>query len=328
MVQARVVQLTEFGAPEVMRLVDAKLASPASGEVLVRQTAVGFNFIDVYQRRGIYPLPSPTGLGHEGIGVIEALGLDVKDLAIGQRVGTINAGLGAYASHRIVPAEKLIPIPTSIDDEQAAALLFKGMTAQYLVQLTHNVQAGDLLLVHSAAGGVGQIVAGWANSLGAEVYGTASSSEKCRIAEAAGCRKAVNYLEPDWVEQFLAATGGRKARVVYDAVGKDTFLKSLDCIAPFGLMVLYGAASGPVAPIEPELLNKKGCLFLTRPSIFPHNATVATMRTNAASLFAAHAEGRVRVEIGSRFALSDIVAAHHHAESRRGSGTIVILPQG
>jgi NADPH:quinone reductase len=326
MFQAKVVQLTAFGAAEVMQLVEQTLPAPGPGQVLLRQTAIGFNFIDVYQRRGIYPLPTPTGLGHEAIGIIEAVGAGVADVKIGDRVGTINAGVGAYASHRHVAADKLIPIPATITDEDAAAILFKGMTAQYLVQLTHKVQAGDILLVHSAAGGVGQIVAGWAASLRAEVYGTASSAEKCRIAEAAGCRKAVDYSQADWVEQFLAATGGRKARVVYDAVGKDTFLKSLDCVAPFGLIVLYGAASGPVAAIEPELLNKKGCLFLTRPSVFPHNADAARLRANAAALFAAHAEGRVRVEIGARFALKDVVAAHHHAESRRGAGAIVIMP--
>jgi NADPH:quinone reductase len=327
MVQSRAVRLHSFGAPEVMQVETLHLGLPAPGEVRLRQTAIGFNYIDVYQRKGLYPLPTPTGLGFEAAGTVEALGEGVDAFKIGDRVCYINAGgVGAYADRRNVIAERLVLIPDSVSDEAAATLIFKGMTAQYLVRHTHKVQPGDLILVHAAAGGVGQILSGWAKALGATVVGTASSLEKCAIARQAGCDIAIDYSKPDWVEAFLAATDGRKARVVYDAVGKDTFLKSLDCTAPFGLVVLYGAASGPVPAIEPELLNKKGCLFLTRPSVFPHNADVTTFRANAADLFSAIAAGDVKVNIGARFTLDAIADVHRAAEARATTGAILITP--
>jgi NADPH:quinone reductase len=326
-IQARAVRLHSFGAPEVMQVESIELAAPAAGEVRLRQTAIGFNYIDVYQRKGLYPLPSPTGLGFEAAGIVEALGEGVDAFKIGDRVCYINAGgVGAYADRRNVIAERLVAIPDQVSDEAAATLIFKGMTAQYLVRHTHKVSPGELILVHAAAGGVGQILSGWAKALGATVVGTASSPSKCAIARQAGCDIAIDYSQSDWVEAFLAATGGRKARVVYDSVGKDTFLKSLDCAAPFGLVVLYGAASGPVPAIEPELLNKKGCLFLTRPSVFPHNADVATFRSNAADLFQAIAAGHVRVNIGARFKLDAIADAHRAAEARTTTGAILIEP--
>jgi NADPH2:quinone reductase len=238
----------------------------------------------------------------------------------------MNAGLGAYADKRIVPAEKLVRIPDSVSDEAAAALLFKGMTAQYLLRKTHAVQPGEMIIVHAAAGGVGQILSGWGKALGAFVVGTAGSPEKCAIALKAGCDIAIDYSEPDWVKTLLAATGGRKARVVYDSVGRTTFLQSLDLAAPFGLVVSYGAASGPAPEIAMELLNKKGCLYVTRPSVFPHNADPATFRANAAELFAAIVSGAVKVDIGARFKLADIVAAHKAAEARATTGAIVITP--
>ena len=211
----------------------------------LRQTAIGFNYIDVYQRSGKYPLSAPTGLGHEAAGVIEALGKGVVDLRVGDRVVYMNAGIGAYAERRNVSASKLVRIPDGVTDEDAAAVFFKAMTAQYLVKKTYPVKAGDVVLVHAAAGGVGQILSAWATALGATVIGTAGSSAKCAVARAAGCAAAIDYGEPDWVQQVIDATGGRKARVVYDSVGKHTFLGSLECAAPFGLVVLYGAASGP-----------------------------------------------------------------------------------
>ena len=326
MTQARVIQLTEFGAPEVMRLQTIDLPPPATGEVQLRQTAIGFNFIDVYQRAGKYPLPSPTGLGHEAAGVVEAVGSGVTDLAVGDHVVYMNAGVGAYADRRNVPAAKLVKVPAGIGDEDAAAVFFKAMTAQFLVKKTHKVQPGDIVVVHAAAGGVGQILSGWAKALGATVIGTAGSAQKCEAARAAGCDSAIDYSQPDWVAQVIAATGGRKARVVYDSVAQHTFMGSLDCTAPFGLVVLYGAASGPVAAFEPELLNKKGCLFLTRPSVFPHNADPATFRANAADVFEAMASGAVRASIGARFSLEQVAQAHRLAESRSNAGAIVMLP--
>ena len=326
MTQARVIQLTEFGAPEVMRLQTIDLPPLAAGEVQLRQTAIGFNFIDVYQRAGKYPLPSPTGLGHEAAGVVEAVGSGVTDLAVGDHVVYMNAGVGAYADRRNVPAAKLVKVPAGIGDEDAAAVFFKAMTAQFLVKKTHKVQPGDIVVVHAAAGGVGQILSGWAKALGATVIGTAGSAQKCEAARAAGCDAAIDYSQPDWVAQVIAATGGRKARVVYDSVAQHTFMGSLDCTAPFGLVVLYGAASGPVAAFEPELLNKKGCLFLTRPSVVPHNADPATFRANAADVFEAMASGAVRASIGARFSLEQVAQAHRLAESRSNAGAIVMLP--
>lgn len=326
MTLARSIQLTEFGAPEVMRLANLDLPAPGPGEVQLRQTAMGFNYIDIYQRSGKYPLPTPTGLGHEAAGVVESLGQGVTDLRVGDHVVYMNAGLGAYADRRNVPAAKLVKIPAGISDEDAAAVFFKAMTAQYLVKKTYAIQAGDVVLVHAAAGGVGLILCRWARALGATVVGTAGSAAKCALACAEGADTCIDYTQPDWVAQVVAATDGRKARVVYDSVAQHTFMGSLDCTAPFGMVVLYGAASGPAPAIEPELLNKKGCLFLTRPSVFPHNADPATFRANAADVFAAMASGAVRATVGARFRLDQLPEAHRAAEARQTTGAIVILP--
>jgi NADPH2:quinone reductase len=326
MTKARTVVLHGFGAADVMQLETVELAAPAAGQVLVHQTAIGFNYIDVYQRSGVYPLPTPTGLGHEAAGTVAAIGPGVESVKVGDRVAYMNAGLGAYADKRIVAADKLVQIPDAVSDEASAALLFKGMTAQYLLRKTHVVQPGEMIVVHAAAGGVGQILASWGKALGAFVVGTAGGPEKCAVARKAGCDIAIDYNKPDWVADLLAATGGRKARVVYDSVGKTTFLQSLDLAAPFGLVVSYGAASGPAPEISMDLLNKKGCLYVTRPSVFPHNADPATFRANAAELFEAIAAGSVKLDIGARFTLDQVVEAHKAAESRATTGAIVIRP--
>ena len=323
---ARTVMIYEYGGPEKMSVIRVELPFPVDGEVQLRQTAIGFNFIDVYQRKGIYPLPLPTGLGHEAAGVVEAVGPGVGQFRPGDRVAYMNAGVGAYADYRNVPADRLVTIPVEVSDEQAAALLFKGITAQYLLKKTHAVKPGEIVLVHAAAGGVGQILCRWAKGLGAFVIGTAGSEGKCAVAREAGCDIAVNYSEENWPAALLEASEGKKADVVYDSVGKDTSLKSLDCTAQFGLVVLYGAASGPAPAIEPDLLNKKGCLFLTRPSVFPHNADPATFRANAADLFDAISAGLVTASIGARFRLDDIVAAHVAVESRATHGATLIIP--
>lgn len=323
---ARKVIVTEFGALEKMQIVSAELPEPAVGEVQLRQTAIGLNFIDIYQRKGVYPLPLPTGLGHEAAGVVEAVGPGVEAFKVGDRVAYMNAGLGAYADFRNVPADRLVSIPENVSDEQAAALLFKGITAQYLLRKTHVVKAGETVLIHAAAGGVGQILCQWAKGLGAFVIGTAGSPAKCAVAKAAGADIAIDYSQENWVKTLLEATGGKKANVVYDSVGKDTFLKSLECAAQFGLVVLFGAASGPAPAIDPELLNKKGCLFLTRPSVFPHNADPAVFRANAAELFAVIASGVVKPAISAKFSLEDIAAAHRSAEARATQGATLIIP--
>ena len=324
MAETRAIRLNQFGGPEMMRLETVALPAPGPGEVQLRQNAIGFNFIDVYQRKGVYPLPLPTGLGHEAAGIVEAVGEGVSAFRPGDRVAYMNAGLGAYAERRNVAADRLVALPEGVSAEQAAAVLFKGMTAQYLLRRTHKVAAGEMVLIHAAAGGVGQILARWAKALGAFVVGTAGSEAKCGLARAAGCDIAIDYSRPGWAQALLAQTGGRKADVVYDSVGKDTFLHSLDLAAPFGLVVIYGAASGPAPAIEPELLNKKGCLFLTRPSVFPHNADPAIFRENAKEMFEALAAGMIKPEIGARFALKDAAEAHRAAEARATTGAIVL----
>jgi len=324
--KARVVSLTELGSADVIKVIDKELPPPAKGEVQIRQTAIGFNFIDVYQRSGVYPLEMPTGLGHEAAGVVEAVGDGVADFKVGDRVVYMNAGIGAYASARNVAADKLVLLPDNISDEVAAAVFFKAMTAQYLVQKTYKVKAGDVVLVHAAAGGVGQILAGWAKALGAFVVGTVGSPAKFAAAKDAGCDAVVDYSQPNWVEEVIKATGGKKANVVYDSVAKTTFLGSLDCAAPFGTVALFGAASGPAPEIQPEILNKKGCLFLTRPSVFPHNSTAALLKENAKAVFDAIAKGQVKVQIGAKFSLEQAADAHRAAEGRKVSGAIVMTP--
>jgi len=323
---ARIVSLKELGSADVIKLIDKELPAPGKGEVQLRQTAIGFNFIDVYQRSGVYPLELPTGLGHEAAGVVEAVGEGVTRFKIGDRVMYMNAGIGAYASHRNVSVDKLVSIPSNVSDEVAAAIFFKAMTAQYLVQKTYKVKAGDVVLIHAAAGGVGQIVAGWAKALGAFVVGTVGSQAKLAVAKAAGCDAVVDYSQPNWVEAVMKATGGRKFNVVYDSVAKDTFLGSLDCVAPFGTLALFGAASGPAPEIQPEILNKKGCLFLTRPSVFPHNATPELLQENAHAVFEAITSGAVKVQIGAKFSLEQAADAHKAAEGRKVSGAIIMIP--
>ena len=326
MTTARIVSLSEMGSADVIKLIDKELPPPAKGEVQLRQTAIGFNFIDVYQRSGVYPLDLPTGLGHEAVGVVEAVGEGVDRFKIGDRVMYMNAGIGAYANARNVPVDKLVSVPENISDEVAAAVFFKAMTAQYLVQKTYKVKAGDVVLVHAAAGGVGQILASWAKGLGAFVVGTVGSPAKFAAAKEAGCDAVVDYSNANWVEEVLKATDGRKANVVYDSVAKDTFLGSLDCTAPFGTVALFGAASGPAPEIQPDILNKKGCLFLTRPSVFPHNATPALFQENAKAVFEAIAQGYVKVQIGGKFSLEQAADAHRAAESRKVTGAIILVP--
>lgn len=326
MVTARQVIIKEFGTADNMQLITVDLPTPGKGEVQIKQTAIGFNFIDIYQRRGVYPLSLPTGLGHEGVGIVEAIGPDITDFSIGDRVAYMNAGLGAYSDYRNVDSSKLVKLPHNVTDDQVAAFFFKGMTAQYLIKKTYPVKTGDIVLIHAAAGGVGQLLCQWTKALGAFVIGTAGSEEKCELAKKAGADIAINYSHDGWVEELLKATGGKKANVVYDSVGKDTFMHSLDCATEFGTVVLFGAASGPAPAIDPEILNKKGCLFLTRPSVFPHNAKTDIFRANAAEVFDAIARGYIQASIGQKFKLEDIVSVHELAEQRKLQSATVILP--
>lgn len=326
MAKARQVYIDVPGDPLHMQLRTVDLPSPEAGEVQLRQTAIGFNYIDVYQRSGKYALPLPSGLGHEAAGVVEAVGEGVTQFKPKDRVVYMNAGLGAYADRRNVAAEKLVALPADVSDEDAVAVFFKGMTAQYLLRKTYQVKPGDVVIVHAAAGGVGQILSRWASGLGAHVFGTAGSTEKCQVALDAGCEACIDYSNSSWVSELLQVMDGRKANVVYDSVARHTFMGSLDCAAPFGTVVLFGAASGPAPDIDPEILNKKGCLFLTRPSVFPHNAVPATFRENAQEVFTAIREGLIQPNIGATFSLDQVVDAHIAAESRATSGAIVLIP--
>lgn len=245
---------------------------------------------------------------------------------IGDRVVYMNAGLGAYADYHNVPADRLVSIPEGVSDEQAATLFLKGMTAQYLLKKTYPVKPGDIVLIHAAAGGVGQILCQWAKALGASVIGTASSDEKCAIAKKAGADIVINYSKENWSTDLLKATGGKKVNVVYDSVGKDTFLKSLDCLEKFGMLVLFGESSGPAPSINPEILNEKGCLFLTRPSLFTHNTNPFIFRENAADFLEAIQSGMIKSNIGKKFKLDDIVEVHKAAEARKTKGATLIVP--
>lgn len=326
MLKTRQVIIEEFGKPENMKIVTVDLPLPAKNEVQIKQTAIGFNFIDTYQRKGIYPLPLPTGLGHEGVGIVQALGSEVDDFKIGDRVAYINAGVGAYADFRNVNASKLVKVPSTVSDKDVASMFFKSMTAQYLLKKTYVVQKGDIILVQAAAGGVGQILCRWAKALGAFVIGTAGSEEKCAAVKLTGADVAINYSKEGWTKEFLDVTNGKKANVVYDSVGKATFMHSLDCACEFGMVVLFGAASGPVPDINPEILNKKGCLYLTRPSIFPHNANEKVFRENAADVFDALSKGYIKATIGQEFSLDDIVLVHKQAEERKTQSATIIIP--
>jgi NADPH2:quinone reductase len=326
MTKRRVVRMGAYGDPDVLDVLLEDLPDPGPGEVRIRHHAIGFNFIDVNQRRGFGALPLPSGLGFEGVGTVEAVAADVGTVRVGERVAVMNAGVGAYASHRNVAADTLIRVPDDLDDDAVAATLFKGLTAQYLLHRTVAVGPSHAVLVHAAAGGVGSILARWAKHLGATVMGTVGGEAKIAAARAAGCDVVVDYNRAGWAERLLGETRGRKADVVYDSVGRHTFMDSLDCAAPFGTVVVFGAASGPAPAIAPELLNTKGCLFLTRPSVFPHNARPEVRAANAEALFRAMRDGSVHVPIGARFALDRIRDVHRAAEARAVTGAITIHP--
>lgn len=321
-----VVRLERQGGPDVLEVVPAAIEDPVDGQVLLRNLAVGFNFIDISQRDGRAGLTLPSGLGHEGVGIVEAIGRGVTDLSVGDRVAYINAGIGAYSTRRIVPADRLIKVPDDIETDVLAASLFKGLTAQYLVKRTFKVGPGNLVIVHAAAGGVGSILSGWARLLGATVVGTVGTEEKRAAALAAGCASVVNYSDDRWVEHLLDQTGGRKAEVVFDSVGQRTVFGSIDALAPFGLLVIFGMASGPAPPIDPELLNAKGCLYMTRPSVFAHNSTTERLRENAADLFQTMRQPDFLMPVVKKFPLTRIANVHRAVEARQVTGSIVLIP--
>jgi NADPH2:quinone reductase len=308
-----------------MVLEEQVLAAPGPGMVTVVNRAIGLNFIDTYHRSGTYPLPLPIGLGLEGAGVVEVVGEGV-DLQVGDRVAYCSAGFGAYAEALNLPATRLVRIPEGIDFEQAAALMLKGQTTEYLLQRTYQLKPGETCLFHAAAGGVGLVFGQWASSIGARVIGTVGSAEKAALALAHGYHHVINYRTVNVLERLLEITGGEKLPVVYDGVGKDTFEISLDCLRPRGLMVSFGNASGLPAPLDLQSLSARGSLYVTRPTLMTYTATTEELRQSSADLFARVQAGQVRVEIGQRYALADIQQAHRDLEGRRTTGSTVILP--
>jgi NADPH2:quinone reductase len=320
------IRIHRAGGPEEMRLEELEVAAPAQGEVQLRHTAIGLNYIDVYDRTGLYPMPLPAGLGREAAGVITAVGRRVRGLRVGDRVAYVHSQPGSYCELRNLPAERIVKLPRAISDEQAAVLMLKGLTAHYLLRRTVRVQRGDWLLVHAAAGGVGLILCQWARALGARVIGVVGSEAKVAIARRNGCRHVLVMGRDPIAAGVKRITRGAGVRVVYDSVGKDTFMESLDCLAPLGTMVTYGNASGPPPAISPLELARRGSLFLTRPSLFAYIARRDDLDAAARETFRIVSSGKVRITIGQRYALADAAAAHRDLEARRTVGATVLLP--
>ena len=320
------IRLHQAGAPELMQWESIALPPPAAGEVRLRHHAIGLNYIDTYHRSGLYPLPLPSGLGQEGAGVVEAVGEGVSEVAVGDRVAYATAPLGAYAEARNVPADVLVPLPDALSFEQGAAMLMQGLTAQYLLRRTYRVQAGDTILVHAAAGGVGTIMCQWAKALGATVIGTVGSEHKAELARANGCDHPIVYTRENFARRVRELTDGEGVPVVFDSIGKDTFMDSLACLRPLGLMVSFGNASGAVPPVDIGVLARMGSLFLTRPTLFTYAARRSELLAMASELFDLVVAGTLRVEINQRYALKDVAQAHRDLEGRRTSASSILLP--
>ncbi|RWC95615.1 MAG: quinone oxidoreductase [Mesorhizobium sp.] len=323
----KAIRIHAHGGPEVLIYEDADPGQPGAGQILIRHTAIGLNFIDVYHRSGLYPPPGgfPLIPGGEAAGVVLKIGADVDWLKPGDRVAYA-VNVGAYAEHRVIAADRVVKVPDGISDEQAAAMMLKGMTAEYLLRRTFKVKAGDTVLFHAAAGGVGLILGQWAKHLGATVIGTASSADKIELARAHGFDHVINYKEQDFVAGVAAITSGRKCDVVYDSVGNDTFPASLDCLRPLGTFVSFGQSSGPIPPFSMSLLAQKGSLFATRPTLFVYNARREDLVASAEALFDVVLSGAVEIKINQRYALKDAGRAHSDLEGRRTTGTTVLIP--
>jgi NADPH2:quinone reductase len=317
------IRVHETGGPEVLKWEEVGVGDPGPGQVRIRQEAAGLNYIDVYHRTGLYPQPMPFTPGVEGAGVVEAVGDGVTSLKPGDRVA-YGGPVGGYAEVRLIPAERLVKLPEGISSEQAAAMMLQGMTAEMLVRRVYPVKAGDTVLVHAAAGGVGLILCQWAKALGATVIGTVGSDEKAELARAHGCDHPIVYTREDFVAEVDRMTGGKKVAVVYDGVGKDTFMRSLDCLARRGMMASFGNASGPVEPFDALLLAFKGSLFLTRPTLLDYTLDPADLQESAKALFEVVESGKVKIEVGQRFALKDAAEAHRALEARRTTGSTVL----
>ena len=321
------IRIYETGGPEVMRWEADDPGNPQAGEAVVRHEAVGLNFIDVYHRTGIYPLPElPAVPGMEGAGVVEAVGEGVSEVAVGDRVAYAGVPPGAYAEVRRIPAHRLVQLPDEISFQQGAAMMLQGMTARYLLRGCYDVKAGDTALIHAAAGGVGLIACQWAHHLGATVIGTVGSREKAELAKAHGCHHPILYNQEDFAERTREITGGKGVDVVYDSVGQATFMKSLDCLRPMGMMVSFGQASGLVPPFDPGLLAAKGSLFLTRPSLMAYTAERDALLEHARDLFDVVGNRAVKIEIKQTYPLAEAARAHQDLEARKTTGSTVLLP--
>lgn len=324
---SRAVRIDRTGGPEQLKIVDVDVADPGPGQIRIRHKAVGLNFIDVYHRSGVYPLPLPLQIGMEASGVVEAVGEGVTHLKPGDRAAYASHPPGSYCELRVMPAQNVCKLPDAIDFDTGAAMMLKGLTAQYLLKRTlpqGGLQAGDKVLFHAAAGGVGLIACQWARVLGLELIGTAGSDEKCALAQAHGAAHVINYNKEDFRERVKELTGGRGVKVVYDSVGKDTWDKSLDCLAPFGLMASFGNSSGTVPPFAPGILGAKGSLYVTRQTLFTHMASREATQSMADELFAVVASGQVKIRIDQRYPLEQVQQAHRDLEARKTTGCTIL----
>ncbi len=326
-ISSRAIRIDQHGGVEQMKLVNATVGEPGSGEIRIRHHAVGLNFIDVYQRSGLYQLPMPLQLGMEAAGVVEAVGAGVTHLKAGDRAAYASQPPGSYCERRVMPAMCVCKLPDAISFETGAAMMLKGLTTQFLLKRTlpqGGLQAGDFVLFHAAAGGVGLITCQWARALGLQLIGTAGSDTKCALAKTHGAAHVINYSSEDFVARVKEITGGKGVKVVYDSVGKDTWDKSLDCLSPFGLMASFGNASGPVAPFAPGILGPKGSLYVTRQTLFTHISTRESTQAMADDLFEAVTSGKVTIRIDQRYALEDVQQAHRDLEARKTTGCTIL----
>jgi NADPH2:quinone reductase len=323
---AKAIRISKTGGPEVMEYVDVEVGEPGPGEARVRQMACGLNYIDVYFRTGLYPQPLPAGLGVEGAGVVEAVGEGVAHVKPGDRVAYAGRPPGAYAELRTMPASHLLKLPDAIGFETGAAMMLQGLTVQYLFRRAFRLQGGGTILFHAAAGGVGLIACQWAKALGVTMIGTVGTDEKGELARAHGCAHVINYNKENFVERVKEITGGKGVPVVYDSIGKDTFIGSLDCLSPLGLMVSFGSASGPVPPFSLNELASRGSLFVTRPTLFTYAAKRGDLEAMAADLFAMVESGKIKIDINQRYSLKDVQQAHRDLESRKTTGSTILIP--
>jgi NADPH2:quinone reductase len=324
--QCKAIVAQATGGPEVLEWQDVDVGDPGAGEILIRHAAVGLNFIDVYHRTGLYPVEPPFTPGLEGAGTVEAIGGGVTNVAVGDRVAYAAPPMGSYAQARLMQADRVVTVPDGIDDETAAAMMLKGMTAEYLLRRTYEVKAGETILFHAAAGGVGLIACQWAKALGATVIGTVGNDEKAELARAHGCDHPIIYSRENFVDRVREITNGAGVPVVYDSVGKDTFEGSLDCLAPRGLLASFGQSSGGVDAFNPGILAAKGSLYLTRPTLMTYNVTTEEIADSAGALFDVVGSGKVKIEINNRYPLADTAQAHRDLQDRKTTGSTILIP--